>query len=112
MIPALRKEFERELEIKEIDAIEADPQIVTIAVVGAGMRGAPGVAGRLFSALGRKSINIMVIAQGSSELNISLIVSADDEQEALVTIHEEFLSLTGLGKTLSRSMNATKLGHN
>jgi bifunctional aspartokinase / homoserine dehydrogenase 1 len=104
VVPALRKEFERELEIKEIDAIEADPQIVTIAVVGAGMRGAPGVAGRLFSALGRKSINVMVIAQGSSELNISLIVSADDEQEALMTIHEEFLSLTGLGKTLSRSM--------
>lgn len=108
VIPSLRKEFERELELKEIDAIEADPQIVTIAVVGAGMRGAPGVAGRLFSALGRKSINIMVIAQGSSELNISLIVSADDEQEALQTIHEEFLSLTGLGKTLTRNMSALR----
>ncbi|MBN9392262.1 MAG: aspartate kinase [Chloroflexi bacterium] len=108
VVPTLRKEFERELELKEIEAIEADPQIVTIAAVGSGMRGAPGVAGRLFSALGRKSINIVAIAQGSSELNISLIVSADDEQEALQTIHEEFLSLTGLGKTLSRNMSGLR----
>ncbi len=105
VVQSLRKEFARELEHKEIDAIEHDPEIVTLAVVGAGMRGAPGVAGRLFSALGRKAINVMVIAQGSSELNISLIVSAPDEQEAVVTIHDEFLSLKGLGRSLSRSMN-------
>lgn len=104
VVQALRKEFERELEHREIDAIGYDPQIVTIAVVGAGMRGAAGVSGRLFSALGRKAINVMVIAQGSSELNISLIVAAQDEQDAVTTIHDEFLSLTGLGKSISRSM--------
>jgi aspartate kinase len=104
VVETLRQEFERELESKEIDSIEADPEIVTIAVVGAGMRGAPGVSGRLFSALGKKSINVMVIAQGSSELNISLIVAAPDEKEAVATIHEEFLSLTGLGRSMSRNM--------
>lgn len=105
IVQALCKEFERELERKEIDSIEANPDIVTVAVVGAGMRGAPGVAGRVFSALGRKAINVMVIAQGSSELNISLIVAAHDEQAAVATVHDEFLSLTGLGKSLARAQN-------
>ncbi len=104
VVQSLRKEFERELEHKEIDSISCDPNIVTVAVVGAGMRGAPGVSGRLFSSLGRKGLNVMVIAQGSSELNISLIVSAEDEREAVVTIHDEFLSLTGLGKSFSQNM--------
>lgn len=92
VVEALRKEFERELERNEIDAIDYDPEIVTVAVVGAGMRGAAGIAGRLFSALGRRAINIMVIAQGSSEMNISLIVAASDEKNAVATIHDEFLS--------------------
>ncbi len=104
VVNALRKEFERELELKEIDAIESNPEIVTIAVVGAGMRGAAGVSGRLFSALGKKSINVVMIAQGSSELNISLIVAETDEAEAVRTIHDEFLSLTGFGRSLSRSL--------
>lgn len=105
VIEELEREFRQELEVKEIDAIYFDPEIVTIAVIGAGMRGAPGVAGRLFSALGKKAINVIVIAQGSSELNISLIVATKDEQEAVMTIHEEFLSLTGLGRSLSRNMS-------
>ena len=104
VVQALRKEFEQELELKEIESITYDPEIVTVAVVGAGMRGAPGVSGRLFSALGHKGINVMVIAQGSSELNISLIVRASDEREAVLTVHDEFLSLTGLGKSISHSL--------
>ncbi len=103
LVQALRDEFRRELELQEIEAVDCDPEIVTIAVVGAGMRGAPGVAGRLFSALGQKAINVVAIAQGSSELNISLIVAAQDEKEAVLTIHDEFLSLTGLGRSVSRS---------
>jgi bifunctional aspartokinase / homoserine dehydrogenase 1 len=102
VVGALHKEFARELERSDIDSIKLDPDIVTIAVVGAGMRGSPGVSGRLFSALGRKGINVVAIAQGSSELNISLIVAAEDEKEAVATVHDEFLSLTGLGKSLVR----------
>jgi aspartate kinase len=100
VVETLLKEFEQELLHHEIEAVTAEENIVIIAVVGAGMRGTPGVSGRLFSALGKRSINIIAIAQGSSELNISLIVDAKDEKEAVITIHDEFLSLTGLGKSL------------
>ncbi|NWJ96543.1 MAG: aspartate kinase [Chloroflexi bacterium] len=100
LVQSLLKEFERELARKEIESITADSQVTIIAVVGAGMRGTPGVAGRLFSTLGRHGINIIAIAQGSSELNISLIVAADDEKAAVQTIHNEFLSLVGLSKSV------------
>jgi aspartate kinase len=100
LVEALVNEFDRELARKEIEAITADSEVTIIAVVGAGMRGTPGVAGRLFSTLGRKGINIIAIAQGSSELNISLIIAAADEKEAVQTIHDEFLSLVGLSKSV------------
>jgi aspartate kinase len=54
------------------------------------MRGIPGVAGRTFTALGRENVNIMAIAQGSSEYNISLVVQKDAMQRALVALHNEF----------------------
>ena len=54
------------------------------------MRGAPGVAGRTFTAMGRENINIMAIAQGSSEYNISLVVQESAMQRALTALHQEF----------------------
>jgi len=54
------------------------------------MRGIPGVAGRTFTALGRENVNIMAIAQGSSEYNISLVVQQDSMQRALTALHNEF----------------------
>ncbi len=54
------------------------------------MRGIPGVAGRTFTALGREHINIMAIAQGSSEYNISLVVQESAMQHALAVLHKEF----------------------
>ncbi|MEI7554153.1 aspartate kinase [Candidatus Chlorohelix sp.] len=100
VVASLNREFDREIHRKEIDPISLDDNIVIVAVVGAGMRGTPGVAGRLFSTLGRKNINIIAIAQGSSELNISLITSVSDEKAAVHAIHDEFISLTGLGKSM------------
>ncbi len=100
LVAALKSEFERELGRNDLESITADTEVTIIAVVGAGMRGTPGVAGRLFSTLGQKSINVIAIAQGSSELNISLIVAAADEKAAVQTIHDEFLSLTGLGRSM------------
>ena len=64
--------------------------IAVVAVVGENMRGIPGVAGRTFAALGRESWNIIAIAQGSSEYNISLVVQKDAMQRALVALHSEF----------------------
>jgi aspartate kinase len=73
--------------VKEITA-EADLSIA--AIVGAGMKGTPGVAARLFSAVARKGINVRAIAQGSSELNISFVVRKDQAREAVRTLHDEF----------------------
>ena len=65
------------------------------------MHGTPGMAGRLFSALGREGINILVIAQGSSERNISFVIEEKNHTLALRTIHDEFLSKSGARKTAS-----------
>ncbi len=81
-------------------AVEMSHQIVlppavernkcAIAVVGDNMRSRPGIAGRLFSCLGDADVNILAIAQGSSERNISMVIDAADETRALVAIHSAF----------------------
>ncbi len=63
-----------------------------LAAVGEGMRGTPGVAGRLFTALGRQGINVIAIAQGSSELNISFVVEEEQRIPALRCVHSEFIA--------------------
>jgi len=60
---------------------------VIVAVVGAGMKGTPGIAARVFGALGERQINIISIAQGSSEYNLSLVVDERDADEAVRAIH-------------------------
>ena len=74
--------------------IKAEDDICVIALVGAGMVGTPGVAGKTFSAVGKEKINVRMIAQGSSELNISFVVKESDGEKAVRILHEEF----GLGK--------------
>ena len=59
-----------------------------VTVVGAGMRNTPGISGRVFSALGANNVNVIAIAQGSSEVSISLVVDAGDTQAALLALHE------------------------
>jgi aspartate kinase len=60
-----------------------------VAVVGEGMRGTPGLAGRIFTAISRQGINIIAIAQGSSELTIAIVVQRQDLERAVRSIHEE-----------------------
>jgi aspartate kinase len=72
-----------------------DQQVGLLAVVGEGMRGTPGLAGRIFSAISRHDVNIIAIAQGSSEMTISIVVHRDGLQRAIRAIHEE----CGLGET-------------
>ncbi len=86
-LEAIHKELERELERKDIDRIWAKEDIVIITTVGAGMRGTPGVASRVTGALAAHGINILVIAQGSSEYSISLVVAADDAVKAVQLLH-------------------------
>ena len=87
---ALREAFAAELARREVDAIEVRPDLATIAVVGLGMAGTPGVAARLFSALADEDVNIVAIAQGASELNISLVVEGNDAAKAQRAIHHAF----------------------
>jgi aspartate kinase len=64
--------------------------VAAVAVVGAGMAGAPGTGGRIFTALGKAGINVMMISQGSSEVNISFVVRQEDGPRAVRVLHDEF----------------------
>jgi len=92
-LEALRREFAQDLTHQVVDHITMDPNIAIVAVVGENMRGTPGVAGRTFHCLGREGVNIIAIAQGSSETNISFVVSDESVKPALLATHREF----GLG---------------
>lgn len=96
-VAALERAFERELARKDIDRIWADDHVVIIAVVGATIRTTPGIAAKVFGALGRNGVNVISIAQGSSEHNLSLVVADEDAEAAVRHIHAEF----ELGKELS-----------
>jgi bifunctional aspartokinase / homoserine dehydrogenase 1 len=87
---ALRKEFAQDLAHEVVDHITMDPEIAIVAVVGENMRGTPGVAGRTFHCLGKEGVNIIAIAQGSSETNISFVVSDKSVKQALLAAHREF----------------------
>ncbi|MFH1829298.1 MAG: bifunctional aspartate kinase/homoserine dehydrogenase I [Pseudomonadota bacterium] len=89
-INELRFEFELELKRGHVARIGLFDDMMIIAVVGEGMRGTPGVAGRLFSALGRNRVNVVAIAQGSSEINISFVIEAKNKVRALNLIHGAF----------------------
>jgi aspartate kinase len=84
---ALNAEFAREIARRDIDTVTADDDITIITVVGAGMRETPGIAGRIFTATGNAGVNVIAIAQGSSECGISLVVSADQADDGLRAIH-------------------------
>jgi aspartate kinase len=64
--------------------------VCAVAVVGAGMAGAPGTGGRIFTALGKAGVNVMMISQGSSEANISFVVNQQDGPRAVRVLHDEF----------------------
>lgn len=91
-LAALQAELALELETRRIDTFDLRRDLAIVAIIGENMRGTPGIAGRLFAALGAAGINVLAIAQGSSERNISLVVPAADERRALRVIHRAFLS--------------------
>ena len=88
VLAALQASFSREIASRDIDRIWASTEVVIVTAVGAGMRNTPGIAGRVFSALGEKRVNVIAIAQGSSEVSISLVVDAADTRLAVQALHE------------------------
>lgn len=87
---ALEHEFALEQKAGLIDPISVEENFSIIAVVGEQMRHVPGIAGRLFGALGKNGINISAIVQGSSEYNITAVIKREDETKSLNAIHEDF----------------------
>lgn len=90
VVRALREELEGDFSQHDVEHVDLIESIVIVAVVGAGMRGTPGIAGRVFGALGQAGINIVAIAQGSTENNISLVVAAEDGDAAVRVVHQTF----------------------
>ncbi|UCS95312.1 bifunctional aspartate kinase/homoserine dehydrogenase I [Echinicola marina] len=86
----IEEEFRYEIQSGEMDEVQVMPNMAVIAVVGEKMQHNPGTSGRMFQALGRNNVNVAAIAQGSSELNISAVISQADLQKALNALHEAF----------------------
>lgn len=95
----LESEFELEFETHKLVPPEIEEDLSVLAVVGENMKATPGMSGKLFQALGRSGINVRAIAQGSSELNISVIVRKSDLSRALNAVHDAFFDQ--LNKTLN-----------
>lgn len=87
VLDELRKGFEHELVRRDIERIFATPGVVVVTVVGAAILTTPGIAGRIFTAVGEGSINVLAIAMGSSECSISLVVDGAHAQDAVRRIH-------------------------
>jgi len=87
----LEKKLEYEIKTKKINRIDVKNNLEIIAVIGENMKGMTGISGKLFSALGNSGVNILAIAQGSSERNISLVIENSDKEKALNTIHKTFI---------------------
>lgn len=87
---AIDEAFEVEITIKKTIEIKIETDLACIAIVGENMKNTPGIAGKLFESLGKNGINIIAIAQGSSELNISTVVAKNSLKKALNVIHEGF----------------------
>jgi len=89
---SIEEEFRIELMEESIDRVLIEDDMCIIAVVGDYMQRTPGIAGQVFKALGDGKINIVAIAQGSSERNISFIVNKDDEARAMTALHDAFFT--------------------
>lgn len=96
-VRAIRREFRLEIDRDLIEEVQVVPGVAIVSIIGAGMQGTPGISGKFFEALGKSRINVLAIAQGSSELNISAAVSEKDYRHAVQAIH----SIFGLTKDLN-----------
>lgn len=95
----IENEFELEIEAHKLVMPEIEENLSILAIVGENMKNSPGMSGKLFHALGRNGINVRAIAQGSSELNISVIIAKSDLVKAMNAVHDAFFAQ--LNKTLN-----------
>jgi aspartokinase/homoserine dehydrogenase 1 len=111
------REFEYEIAGGKIEPLRVENGFSILALVGDNMKNHPGISGKMFAALGAQGVNIHAIAQGSSERNISTIISSNDVRKAVNTLHEEFFSdgkkqinlfVVGVGTVGSRLLEQLK----
>jgi len=114
----IEHEFELELHARKLEKPVFEQDLSILAIVGENMKQTPGMSGKLFHALGRNGINVRAIAQGSSEYNISVVISKSDLNKALNAVHDAFfielnktlhvfnLGTGNIGKTLFRQLLA------
>ncbi|MEO6051900.1 MAG: bifunctional aspartate kinase/homoserine dehydrogenase I [Pyrinomonadaceae bacterium] len=117
---AVDLEFEYEISVGRIDPLKVENGFSILALVGDNMKEHTGVSGKMFTTLGNNGINIHAIAQGSSERNISAIISSKDVRKAVNTLHEEFFSdgnkqinvfIAGVGTVGSRLIDQLRSQH-
>ena len=90
VITLIQEEFALELKYNRINPVEVETDLAMVAIVGNNMKRNIGLSGRVFSALGRNGINVVAIAQGSTERNLSLIIGRKDLRKAMNVLHETF----------------------
>lgn len=88
----IEEEFYNEIQAKKIEKPHVEEHLSIIAIIGDNMRNTPGISGKMFAALGKNGINVNAIAQGSSELNLSVVINEYDLSKALNALHESFFS--------------------
>lgn len=87
---AIEEEFALEIKAHLIQPVKVESNLAVIAAIGDNMKSQPGISGKLFQALGKNGVNVIVTAQGSSERNISVVIRKEDEAKALVAVHDVF----------------------
>lgn len=114
---AINSEFEYEISLQKIKPVLVENDLAIIALVGDHMKNHQGLSGKMFSTLGKNNVNIRVIAQGSSERNISAVIDKCDVKKALNALHEKFfeentkqlnLFIMGVGNVGSKLLHQIK----
>ncbi len=86
--------FADEIRMEKVFPLRLETELSIVALVGENMKSLPGISGKMFGVLGRNGVNVRAIAQGSSERNISAVVSTRDVRKAINVLHEEFFETT------------------
>ncbi|ULQ54762.1 bifunctional aspartate kinase/homoserine dehydrogenase I [Flavihumibacter fluvii] len=108
---AVDEAFEPEINLQKVEPLIVEKDLSIVALVGEQMKSHPGISGKMFGSLGRNGVNVRAIAQGSSERNITAVISTRDVRKTINLLHEEFfesvykqinLFITGVGNVGSR----------
>lgn len=86
--------FSNEITLQKVEPLKIETDLSIVALVGENMKSHPGISGRMFGAMGRNGVNVRAISQGSSEKNISAVISTRDVRKAINVLHEEFFETT------------------